>query len=986
VEVFRLHTLGGAFLARASGEALGGAAAQRRTVALLALLAAAGDAGLSRDKIVGVLWPDTDTERARHSLTQALYAARRALQAEDLFLVGADIRLNRDRLTSDVGDFDALIAAGELERAVSLYRGPFLDGFFVSGASEFERWSSAQRERLEGALADALRRLAARAQESHDYRAEAEWRRRLAGLLPLDSGVAMQLMTALANAGDRAGAVQHAQVHAALLREEMDLDPDPAVEALASKLKDPGAAVPIAAPAPVVERLMQPRIATSAGPPRASVGVWTRAPRRHRWLGASLLAAVAIGLVGAGVLIERARRPSVVLRDLAPRQRVVVAPFRVVGAAAGLDYLRDGIVELLSTRLADDTAARSVDAGGVLTAWHATGLADAATVPRDTVVDLAKRLGAERVVIGSVVGSAMRLAITAAVYAVPSGAARGEATVSGPVDSLTTLIDRLAARLLVADAGEDERLATYTSESLPALRAFLSGQAAFRRNDFESALRQYDLALRRDSSFALAALYRALAADALNDEPQLSVAIAVAWDARPALNDRDRSVLAAFAGSRYPVPPSASDLVTAWQRVVDLAPTSAEAWSLLGARLLHDGAAAGLASPLRRAANAYERALAMNPGYVPAWKALVQLGALSPDSPSDVLASADSTPAQREAASGLTPFVRWRSTITSNDTLALRQFRDTLSSLRPLTLRAIARTSQFDAIGIEDGAHALAVLRQRATRASELASLAIAEHSLAVNRGRPREALALTTRLRRFTPGSHGWLRLRVLDALYAEGDTASASAAARELADLVGAGRSIASTSSETWLADACVLAQWRLSRGDTTGVRGAISALTSAPARVTTPVLVRTQPNACAELLDASLAVATGAPDAAARLQRLDSMVFTPQVAGDAVAYAPILAARLYERRGAPVLALRAIRRRTYMSGWPRYLANAWAMEARLATQVGDSTGAMTAYRRFLALRDSPEDALVPQVESARHMLALSPPAPRTELPTPR
>ena len=102
--------------------------------------------------------------------------------------------------------------------------------------------------------------------------------------------------------------------------------------------------------------------------------------------------------------------------------------------------------------------------------------------------------------------------------------------------------------------------------------------------------------------------------------------------------------------------------------------------------------------------------------------------------------------------------------------------------------------------------------------------------------------------------------------------------------------------------------------------------------------------------------------------------------------MAYAPLLLARLYERRGSAPLALRAVRRRAYLSGWPRYLANAWAMEARLAARVGDSTGAVMATRRFLSLRDSPEDALIPQVESARRMLALRPPAPPTDLTSQR
>ena len=126
--MLRLQTLGSVFVAADSGQPLGGAASQRRTLALLAALAVAGEGGLSRDKIVGLLWPETDSERARHSLTQALYAARRALEADDLFSVNADVRLNRQRIVCDVNELEAALDAGDLERGVALYTGPFLDG------------------------------------------------------------------------------------------------------------------------------------------------------------------------------------------------------------------------------------------------------------------------------------------------------------------------------------------------------------------------------------------------------------------------------------------------------------------------------------------------------------------------------------------------------------------------------------------------------------------------------------------------------------------------------------------------------------------------------------------------------------------------------------------------------------------------------------------------------------------------------------------
>ncbi|HEX5075104.1 MAG TPA: BTAD domain-containing putative transcriptional regulator [Gemmatimonadaceae bacterium] len=986
-----MQTLGAAVVTRVTGEPLGGAATQRRTVALLAALAVAGEPGLSRDKLIGLFWPEVDSDRARHSLTQALYAARRALDVDDLFKVGTEIRLNDERITSDVREFETALRSGDLQQAVELYRGPFLDGFFVPDNPEFEHWSSAQRERLRTKMAGALEQIAGTFEAGGDYRSAVETRKQLVGLFPFDAAAAVNLMTALARSGDRAAALQHAQLHATLLREELGLDPDPVVEALAAKLKEPVEWIPndnaaVTAGAVAEDLALLPQESDggelspdSTQPDRLSptptsrpvaIGVWRPVSRSRPWLRLGIVSFLAASLVGAGVLVGRGSRATIAYRDIALRQRVVVAPFRVVGAAPSLAYLRDGIVELLSTRLADDTAARSVDAGGVLAAWRATGLTSTAAVPRDTVVALAARLGAERVVLGGVVGDPARLVITAKVVSVPAGVDRGEASVSGPVDSLTALIDRLAARLLVADAGEEEQLAAYTTTSLPALRAFLAGQAAFRRNDFTRALTQYDVALRRDSSFALAALYRALAADELNDASQLQLSIALAWPGRSSLNDRDRSVLTAFSGPRYPAASTAGELSAAWRRVVDLGITSAEAWSVFGARLVHDGASAGLANSLGQAVSAYQRALALNPEYVSAWRALARLGAQS-DSLADVANESGSTEAQRDAAARITPFIRWRAAIATDDTATLRRFRDSLPLLGPVTLRAIARGSQFDAIGIEDGVHALAELRQRATRMSDIAALALAEHSLAMNRGRPREALAATSRLRRALPSSHAWLRLRILDALYGDGDSTAAGAAARELTELAGPGPSRSTTSSATWISDVCVLAQWRLAHGDTAGVRESIKALASARSDIPSPFPVSPAPNACAALVDAALAVVRGLPDAGARLERIDSLVFTPQVTGDAIAYAPLLLARLHERRGDAASALRALRRRTYMSGWPRYLANTWLEEARLATQLGDTTGADLAYRQFLALRSDPEKDLVPEVEAVKALV---------------
>ena len=73
--MLRLRTFGGLTLARDDDPPMTGAATQRRRLAILALLAVARDGGMSRDKILGYLWPESGLDQARHTLNQLLYAS-----------------------------------------------------------------------------------------------------------------------------------------------------------------------------------------------------------------------------------------------------------------------------------------------------------------------------------------------------------------------------------------------------------------------------------------------------------------------------------------------------------------------------------------------------------------------------------------------------------------------------------------------------------------------------------------------------------------------------------------------------------------------------------------------------------------------------------------------------------------------------------------------------------------------------------------------
>ena len=234
--MLQLRAFGGLTLARGD-EDLTGAATQRRRLAILALLAVSREAGLSRDKLVAYLWPERDAERARHVLNQLLYAQRRQFGEEGLFLGQKTLRLNPAVIWTDVAGFEQALDSDAIQEGITLYRGPFLDGFFLKDAPEFERWTVSQRERLARRMSAALATLAQRATGAGDHRTAAEWWRRAGEIDPYDSTIAIALVESLAATGDRAGALLAGRRHEELLQQDLGVTPHPTFNEVIRRLR-----------------------------------------------------------------------------------------------------------------------------------------------------------------------------------------------------------------------------------------------------------------------------------------------------------------------------------------------------------------------------------------------------------------------------------------------------------------------------------------------------------------------------------------------------------------------------------------------------------------------------------------------------------------------------------------------------------------------------------------------------------------------------
>lgn len=231
----RLKLLGGTWVQRESSyddESV----TQHPHLGLLSLLSQSPHQRSPREKLIAYLWPDHASKDARHLLNTSVYAIRQSLSKEVILTRADDLQLNTDLVSVDVNAFRSALRANDPAAAVALYDGPFMDGFFLNGSHAFQRWVEWKRQELSFAYAGALECLATEAMERGDYEAAVQWWHRLSIHDPYNSRVAVGLMRAMRNSGNRAGAVLHARRHATLLREDLGLEPDPSIATFAKTL------------------------------------------------------------------------------------------------------------------------------------------------------------------------------------------------------------------------------------------------------------------------------------------------------------------------------------------------------------------------------------------------------------------------------------------------------------------------------------------------------------------------------------------------------------------------------------------------------------------------------------------------------------------------------------------------------------------------------------------------------------------------------
>ncbi|MBA3496693.1 MAG: tetratricopeptide repeat protein [Gemmatimonadales bacterium] len=566
--MIRFHTLGVLDLRGPDGRELRTVLQQPKRLGLLAYLAVNTPRRFHRrDSLLALFWPELDQEHARAALRRALYFLRAELGAEVVSGRGdEEVGAPDAALWCDATALEQSLTTGDAETALAHYRGPLLDGLYVAGAApELQDWLDRERVRLRERAATAARALAGSAEHAGRLGDAAAWTRRELELAPNDEAVLRRYVRLLDRTGERSAALRAYEDFAQRLAQELELEPSAETRGVVEALR---------------ARVESQPVRPSPTPPAGAVGAAPATP----WT------------------------------------TIAVLPFSIRGAER-FSYLGEGMVDLLATKLDRAGEIRTVDPRALLRSLDGVG----ATVEEGA--DTARRFGAGRYLVGTVVEAGGRLQATATLYRLDGATVASVHAAAAGEGEIFELVDELARQLLavhgVAPGTRLSRIAALTTDSLDALKCYLLGERELRDGRYFDAMERFQAAVDADASFALA-YYRLAAAAAGCALPDLARETADRGaEHQDRLSPHDRLVFAAQRAWLHGAVDRAESL---YNTITGAYPDDVEAWFHLGDLLFHSNPLRGRSAVEAR--EPFERVLQFEPDHVAAMVHLVRISAI----------------------------------------------------------------------------------------------------------------------------------------------------------------------------------------------------------------------------------------------------------------------------------------------------------------------------------------------------------------------
>lgn len=526
---FHLRTLGRLALTDSAGREDSSLSTRPRKLAVLAWLALRPERRATRDRLIGVFWGDRDQDRARNSLSDAISHLRRVLGRNAIGTPPYEVVVAAEApLTIDALELSTAAAHGDHGKVVDLYHGPFLDGFYIADAPQFDEWRDRERGRLERLFAKSASVRCAELAAAGSWEACRAIAESWLEVEPAAGDAALLVLRATAAPGTHAAYAAVLSAYESLvgrLDRELGIAPDASVTTFAKDVAERLSSAP--PPAVVTE----PRATEATASAAASTRRDPRALRRPIWIA---VACVAVGAVGLATY----KPPEL------DRHRVIVAAFQNETGDSALSQLGAVAADWVSRGLAET---------------HAVEVADPLlSVARETPVDprvIGRGAQAGIVVLGSYARQGDSLAIDARLVDANTGRVlrttkTAMAAVSEPVVAVSEIRQRVAGALAAEVDPVIAGLAREASQP-PTYEAYLSwveGLDLFSRHDYMGSIRPFLQAAALDSNFVSPRIWAMAAYGNVNDFHHADSIFQSVWPMRTRLAPLDRGLMGVWSG------------------------------------------------------------------------------------------------------------------------------------------------------------------------------------------------------------------------------------------------------------------------------------------------------------------------------------------------------------------------------------------------------------------------------------------------------
>jgi LuxR family maltose regulon positive regulatory protein len=231
----------------------------RKTLALLAYLSLCPQSP-SRETLASMFWPEFDQQHALTNLRRNLFSLTRSLPPGLLETDRERIGLRKDKsLQVDVEEFHHQLSTARehshprgqacpdclpsLEKAVTIYRGDFLEGFNLKDCPQFDEWQLFQREGLRSEYSGALQQLADYYQSQGEWEKAIQYARPWVALDHLNEAAQRMLIGLYNQSGQKSKAIRQYEVFVDLLRNELNQAPEAETQVLYQSMLPAGAPI-----------------------------------------------------------------------------------------------------------------------------------------------------------------------------------------------------------------------------------------------------------------------------------------------------------------------------------------------------------------------------------------------------------------------------------------------------------------------------------------------------------------------------------------------------------------------------------------------------------------------------------------------------------------------------------------------------------------------------------------------------------------------